>query len=217
MFQRRNALQTPCFKGEMYSSHFLRPENNVLVGSFALRALQEPKPWRVVQCCLTLPVVFQVHVWKTSKGNCNSHLPFCLLLDKQEKYNNNNGGESSLSSLFKCVSCCGLNDTWDHSWLPSSAGMVYGVTCMESVKLSLISRLKRLHSDFFLGMILGTCAPFACAWKLFWRVPVNPGKKIFQEPHRCWRTHTKDCSLVLRLPLHTELCVTRPEENTPIV
>lgn len=47
----------------------------------------------------TLIDVFQVHVWKTSKGNCNSHLPFCLLLDKQEKYNNNNGGEFSVSSL----------------------------------------------------------------------------------------------------------------------
>lgn len=49
--------------------------------------------------CLTLTDVFQVHIWKASKGNCNGHLPFCLLLDKQEKYHNNNGGESSVSSL----------------------------------------------------------------------------------------------------------------------
>lgn len=48
---------------------------------------------------LTLTDVFQVHIWKASKGNCNNHLPFCLLLGKQEKYNNNNGGESSVSSL----------------------------------------------------------------------------------------------------------------------
>lgn len=46
--------------------------------------------------------VFQVYVWKASKGNCNSHLPFCVLLDKQEKYNNNNGGECSTSSLQLC-------------------------------------------------------------------------------------------------------------------
>lgn len=81
MFWSRNVF-CPC----------LRPENKILVGSCALRALQELMSWRVL-CCLTLPHVFQVHIWKTSKGNCNNHLPFCFLLDKQEKYNNNNGGE----------------------------------------------------------------------------------------------------------------------------
>lgn len=102
MFQSRNVFY-PC----------LRLENNILAGSFALRALQEPKSWRGV-CCLTLPDVFQVHIWKASKGNCNSHLPFCFLLGKQEKYNNDNGGESSLSSFFQSVSCCGLNDAWNY-------------------------------------------------------------------------------------------------------
>lgn len=79
MFQSGNMFY-PC----------LWPENNILVGSFALRAFHEPKSWREVWC-LILPDVFQVHIWKARKGNCNNHLPFCFLLDKQEKYNNNNG------------------------------------------------------------------------------------------------------------------------------
>lgn len=62
---------------------------------------------------------------------------------------------------------------------------------MESVKLSLISSLKHLHLDCLLGMILGTCAPFTCAWK-FWRVLVDPGRKIFQELHSCWTTCAQD-------------------------
>lgn len=52
-----------------------------------------------MMCCLTLVGVFQVYIWKASEGNCNSHLPACLLLEKQEEHNKNIGGGSFLSSV----------------------------------------------------------------------------------------------------------------------
>lgn len=155
-FQSRNVFY-PC----------LRPDHNILVGSFALRAFNEPESWRVT-CCLTLADVFQVHIRKASKGNCNSHLPFCFLLDKQEKYNNNNGGESSLSRFFKSESCCGLNDAWNNSWMLSSAE-----ECQ-----TLFNFQPKAATFRLLRMILGTYAPFTCSWKLFWRVPLTQVEKF---------------------------------------
>lgn len=48
--------------------------------------------------CFALLGVFQIYIWKASEGKCDSHLSVCLLLDKQEEHNKNNGGESFVSS-----------------------------------------------------------------------------------------------------------------------
>lgn len=47
--------------------------------------------------CFALLGVFQVYIWKASEGKCDCHLPICLLLDKQEEYNKNDGGEFFLA------------------------------------------------------------------------------------------------------------------------
>lgn len=88
--------------------------------------------------CFALLHVFQVYIWKAGEGKCNSHLSLCLLLDKQEEHNKNNGSESFVSSLvilwtLKLCLLLKVKHAWDHSQVLCSASVVCGVTCMNSV------------------------------------------------------------------------------------
>lgn len=128
-----------------------------------------PKGWRVVWLCL---MCFRYTYGKPVKGTVTVT---CLSVSYWTNKRNITTTMEVSPLLAVSLSLCSVMGLMTLGIIPECEVQ------LESVKLSLISSLKHLYSDCLLRMILGTCVPFTCAWKLFWRVPTDPGRTFIQE------------------------------------